>query len=81
MSDDNTSGGTSDRGRINLNQDYERRHWAKSLGVDEHELRNAVNAVGDSADKVRDYLSRRSRRRGPHRALPGNRWRISKIVG
>lgn len=81
MSDDKTNRGPSDRARIDLNQDYERRNWAKSLGVDEHELRSAVNAVGDSAEKVREYLSRRSRRKGPHRALPNVRWRISKIVG
>ena len=81
MADNMTKRAASDRARINLNQDYERRDWAKSLGVDEHELRNAVSAVGDSAEKVREYLSRRSPRKGPHRALPKVRWRISKIVG
>lgn len=81
MSDDTTKRGASDRARININQDYERRGWAKNLGVDEHELRNAVNTVGDSVEKVREYLGRRARQKGPQRALPSNRWRISKIVG
>jgi hypothetical protein len=49
MADDKTKRGCSDRARINLSQDYEVRDWAKSLGVDEHELRNAVHAVGDNA--------------------------------
>lgn len=42
--------------RINLSQDYERRDWAKTFGVTEDELKHAVHAAGDSADKVRDYL-------------------------
>ncbi len=45
-----------DKARIDLSQDYERRDWAKSFGVTEDELRHAVHAAGDSADKVRDYL-------------------------
>ena len=56
MSDDKTDRGARDRGRINVNQDYELRDWAESLGVDEHELRNAVSAVGDSVERVREYL-------------------------
>ena len=68
MSDDKTKRGAQDRSRINLNQDYERRAWAKRLGVDEHELRNAVSAVGDNAEKVREYLNQHKQRKGPHRA-------------
>jgi len=45
-----------DRARINLSQDYERRDWARTLGVTEDELKHAVHAAGDSADKVKDYL-------------------------
>jgi Protein of unknown function (DUF3606) len=51
MSDDKTSRGARDRARINVNQDYELRDWTKSLGVDEHELRNAVSVVDDDADR------------------------------
>lgn len=59
MSDDTMNRGAQDRARINLNQDYERRDWAKSLGVTEDELKEAVHNVGDRADKVREYLKHR----------------------
>jgi uncharacterized protein DUF3606 len=68
MSDDTTNRGARDRARINLNQDYERRDWAKSLGVTEDELKLAVHNVGDRADKVREYLKHQTQRKGPHRA-------------
>ena len=57
MSDDTTKTGTQDRARISLTEDYEVRDWMASLGVDENTLRNAVQAVGDRADKVRDHLT------------------------
>ena len=59
MSDGKTKRGAADRTRINLNQDYERSDWAKSLGVSEEELTAAVHAVGNSAEKVREYLKER----------------------
>ena len=59
MSDDKTKRGTADRSRINLNQDYERQDWAKSLGVSEEDLTAAVHAVGNNAEKVREYLKDR----------------------
>jgi hypothetical protein len=62
MSDDKTKRSRRGRSRVNLSQDYEARDWAKSLGVDEHELRNAVSAVGDNAQKVRAYLRKRPAR-------------------
>ena len=42
--------------RISIEEDYERRDWAKSLDTTEDKLREAVQAVGTSADKVREYL-------------------------
>ncbi|MEI4508649.1 DUF3606 domain-containing protein [Sphingopyxis sp. CCNWLW253] len=56
MADDKKSVGSPDRDRISLSEDYEVRDWSASLGVSEAELREAVDAVGNSADKVRDYL-------------------------
>lgn len=35
------------------------RYWTQTLDVTEDELRAAVEAVGTSADKVREYLQRR----------------------
>lgn len=58
MSDDKSKTGGQDRKRINLNEDYEVRDWTKSLGVTEQQLRDAVKAVGDSADKVREHLKK-----------------------
>jgi hypothetical protein len=59
MSDDKSNRGGRDRSRINMEQDYEVRDWTKSLGVTEAELSAAVKAVGNSAEKVREYLNKR----------------------
>ena len=59
MSDDTSKRGAGDRSRINLEQDYEVRDWTKSLGVSEAELTAAVKAVGNSAEKVKEYLGKR----------------------
>jgi len=47
-----------DRNRISLEQDYEVRDWARSLGVSEQELRASVEVVGNSAAKVKEHLHR-----------------------
>ena len=67
MADNTTKPAAPDRARINVHQDYEVRDWAKSLGIDEHTLRNAVGAVGDDALQVREYLRRKPQHKGPHR--------------
>ncbi|HWW59421.1 MAG TPA: DUF3606 domain-containing protein [Sphingopyxis sp.] len=54
MSDDKNHTGSPDR--ISLGEDHEIRDWTTSLGVSESELREAVDAVGNSAGKVREYL-------------------------
>ncbi|MFN9475961.1 DUF3606 domain-containing protein [Acidovorax sp.] len=56
MSDDKDKT-VQDRHFINLSEQYEVRDWSNSLGVTEAQLREAVAAVGSSADKVREYLS------------------------
>ena len=60
MADDRTQRGGQDRSRINLNQDYEVRDWAKKFGVSPDELKNAVRAVGDRADQVEAHLKGKS---------------------
>ncbi len=60
MADDKTNIGSPDRDRISLGEDYEIRNWTRSLGVSEAELREAVDAVGNSVDAVRAYLKTRS---------------------
>lgn len=56
MSDNRQQSGGQDRTRINVHQSYELRDWSKSLGVTPEELQEAVRAVGDRADAVREYL-------------------------
>ena len=56
MSDNKQQSGGQDRARINVNQDYELRDWSDKFGVTQERLKEAVQAVGDSADKVQEYL-------------------------
>ena len=56
MPDDRTKSGGQDRKRINIHEDYELRDWAKSLNTSPERVKEAVQAVGDRADKVREYL-------------------------
>lgn len=58
MSDDPTKTG-ADRKLISLEQSHEVWNWTKSLRCTEQELRAAVTAVGNSADRVREHLAKR----------------------
>lgn len=57
MADDKKLVGAPDSDRISLSEEHEIRDWTKRLGVGEEELREAVDAVGNSADAVRAYLN------------------------
>ena len=59
MADDKTRSGGQDRTRINVNEDYELRDWARKFGVTPDELKDAVNAVGTQADAVEQHLKGR----------------------
>jgi hypothetical protein len=56
MPDDQAETG-SDRRFISLEQAGEVHDWMTSLGCSEEQLREAVNAVGNSADAVRQYIA------------------------
>jgi hypothetical protein len=56
MADDKTKSGGSDRTRINVNEDYELRDWAKKFNVTPEQLKEAVQAVGTSAESVEKHL-------------------------
>ena len=58
MADDRSKTGQPDRIRINVEEDYERRDWAKKFGVSEQRLREAVRKVGPMAQKVAEELNR-----------------------
>ena len=45
MSDDKSNAGGQDRQRINVNQDYELRDWARSLNTTPERVKEAVQAV------------------------------------
>ncbi|MEP7056429.1 MAG: DUF3606 domain-containing protein [Caldimonas sp.] len=47
---------SQDRKLVALDQDYEVRDWCKSLGCTEEQLRAAVAAVGNSAERIREHL-------------------------
>ena len=63
MPDDKSKVGGQDRQRINVNEDYELRDWAKSMNTTPERIKEAVQAVGDRADKVRDYIAGEGRAR------------------
>ncbi|MFK3648602.1 DUF3606 domain-containing protein [Lysobacter enzymogenes] len=56
MSDDTHQRGPQDRARISLEQTHELRYWSERFGVGEQRLREAVAAVGPSAEAVERYL-------------------------
>ncbi|WP_038215428.1 MULTISPECIES: DUF3606 domain-containing protein [Xenophilus] len=58
MTDDPKKTGL-DRKLISLETPHEVRSWSESLGCSEAELREAVQAVGNSAEQVREHLARR----------------------
>jgi len=58
MPDDKKKPGGQDRTRINVNEDYEVRHWSKKFGVTQDQLKKAVGKVGTSAEAVKKHLGR-----------------------
>lgn len=59
MADDLNNRGAQDRSRISLSEEHEVRYWTQALGVGKEQLVAAVQAVGPSADKVREHLGKR----------------------
>jgi hypothetical protein len=58
MADDKTVRGPRDRARIAMGEDYEVEYWTGKFGVSREKLQAAVDAVGNSAAAVEDYLAR-----------------------
>jgi hypothetical protein len=60
MADDLNDRGPRDRSRINVNEDWELRYWAKELQCTPDELRLAVRqAETNSVEKVRQQLQKK----------------------
>jgi diaminopimelate decarboxylase len=52
MSDDLSKRGPQDASRINVNEEWELRHWTAKFGVTEEELKAAVKKVGVNVEAV-----------------------------
>jgi len=50
--------GSPDRLRININEPWELRYWARALNTTEKDLKAAVNAVGVLVKDVRKQLGK-----------------------
>ncbi|ADP20013.1 MULTISPECIES: DUF3606 domain-containing protein [Achromobacter] len=61
MTDDLKKRGAQDRSRVNVNEAHEVQYWTRELGVSEAQLKAAVQAVGVSADAIRQYLAKTAR--------------------
>jgi hypothetical protein len=60
MADDVKNRAPADRSRVNVNEPSEVKYRRKQYGCTEQQLRQAVAAVGASADKVSRYLKNKS---------------------
>lgn len=58
MSDNTSLRGPQDRSRISMSEDYEVEYWTGKFGVTREALQEAVDAVGNSAAAVEEYLRR-----------------------
>lgn len=58
MPDDKTIRHPHDGKRIDINDPAEIRNWCNIFGVSEQKLKEAVNVVGNSSEKVRKYLKK-----------------------
>jgi hypothetical protein len=59
--------------RIDVKQEYELCAWARHFNASEQRVREAVQAVGDRADHVREHLARSDAApgtSGPHSERP-----------
>jgi hypothetical protein len=49
--------GNPDRNKISLSEDWEVKYWSSALGISAKELKEAVEKVGNSSRKVREYIA------------------------
>lgn len=62
MSDDKNLRDGRDRSRVSGSEDYELQHLAEKLNVSTDEIRNAIEKVGNSREKIEEYLKRNKNR-------------------
>jgi hypothetical protein len=56
MADDKTLRAPQDSARIAMGEDYEVAYWTRKFGVSRERLQQAVDAVGNGAAAVEQYL-------------------------
>ena len=56
MSDDKNKTGGQDRGRVAGGQDWEISYMTQKFNVSKEQVEQAINAVGNSREKVEEYL-------------------------
>lgn len=56
MSDKTSNRGPRHCSRVSTSDDYELTYWTEKFGVSPQQLQEAVDAVGDSAAAVEEYL-------------------------
>ena len=61
MSDNPNERGAQDRSRISTEQKHEVQYWTNKFNVSEEKLREATIAVGNSVEKLEEYLKRTNR--------------------
>ena len=58
MADNLNKKGSPDRDLISTSERWEMDYWTKTLGVSDEELTEAVQKVGNSSAKVREYFGK-----------------------
>ena len=61
MADDKNTRDGRDRSRVSGSEDYEVQHLAEKLNVTTDEVRRAIEQVGNSREKLEEFLRRSSR--------------------
>ena len=57
MTDDKDNKGSPDRDRIDVNDPNELEYWADAFNTTKEQIKEAVNQVGTSATRVKEYIN------------------------
>jgi biotin operon repressor len=63
MADNKNLRDDRDRSKVAGNEAYELQHIAEKMGVSQEEVRKAIQQVGNSREKVEEFLRNRSNKR------------------
>lgn len=62
MADDKNLRDGRDRSRVSGSEEYELQYLAEKLNVSADEIRNAIEKVGNSREKIEEYLKGNTKR-------------------